>query len=104
MASFLIQQAAAFRLDEIYRYSLAQWGKKAAQDHINGLFDSFAAIETNQVFSKPVPAEFAVKGYFYQYQKHFVYWKYLSSGQVGIVTILHQRMHQIEQFKTLLDH
>ncbi len=36
---------------------------------------------------------------FFRYKKHFVYWKYLSSGDVGIVTVLHERMHQIERFK-----
>ena len=38
-------------------------------------------------------------GYFYRYLKHFVYWKRLADGDIGIVTILHQRMHQIERFR-----
>ncbi len=28
-----------------------------------------------------------------------MYWKLLSDGKVGIVTILHERMHQIERLK-----
>ena len=28
-----------------------------------------------------------------------VSWRYLSSGSIGIVTILHQCMHQIERLK-----
>jgi toxin ParE1/3/4 len=63
------------------------------------LFDAFGKIEKHEVFSRPIPAEFCVDGFFFQYQKHFVYWKYLPSGTVGIVTILHERMHQIERFK-----
>jgi hypothetical protein len=38
-------------------------------------------------------------GFFFRYQKHFFYWRYLSNDIVGIVTILHERMHQIERFK-----
>ncbi|MFN4100416.1 MAG: type II toxin-antitoxin system RelE/ParE family toxin, partial [Pararhodobacter sp.] len=32
-------------------------------------------------------------------ERHFVYWKRLANGDIGIVTILHERMHQIERFK-----
>lgn len=28
-----------------------------------------------------------------------VYWKRLSNGDVGIVTVLHERMHQIARFR-----
>ena len=54
---------------------------------------------SSEVLSRPIPAEFGVEGFFSQYEKHFVYWKYLSNGKVGIVTILHERMHQIARFK-----
>jgi len=46
-----------------------------------------------------VPAEFGVNGFYVKYKKHFVYWRYLGGGEVGIVTILHERMHQVKQFK-----
>jgi hypothetical protein len=28
-----------------------------------------------------------------------VYWQHLSNGDIGIVTILHERMHHIERFR-----
>ncbi len=99
MAWFLVQHAASLRIDEIYRYTLKEWGVTQAQTYINGLFDAFAKIGTQEIFSRPVPAEFGVDGFFFRYEKHFVYWRYLSNGDVGIVTILHERMHQIERFK-----
>ena len=49
--------------------------------------------------SRPVPAEFGVEGYFFQYERHFVYWRRLSNGDIGVVTILHERMHQIDRFR-----
>ena len=37
-------------------------------------------------------------GYVFRFEKHFVYWKTLSNGATGIVTVLHERMHQIGLF------
>jgi len=99
MPTFLIQAAASFRIDEIYRHTLEQWGTTKAASYITGLFAAFEKIETHEVFSRPIPAEFGVEGFFFRYEKHFVYWKYLNDGTVGIVTILHERMHQVERFQ-----
>jgi len=99
MPKFLVQNSASHRIDEIYRYTLEQWGAEHADDYIVGLFDTFARIATHEVLSRPVPADFGVDGFFFKYKKHFVYWRYLSDDNIGIVTILHERMHQIECFK-----
>lgn len=34
-------------------------------------------------------------GYVFRYRHHFVYWRWLANGDIGIVTVLHERMHQI---------
>jgi plasmid stabilization system protein ParE len=99
MTEFLVQKAASFRIDEIYRYTLKNWGKTKADSYIKGMFDSFSKIKTHEILSRPIPAEFGVEGFFFSYQKQFIYWKYLPNGAVGIVTILHERMHQINRFK-----
>jgi toxin ParE1/3/4 len=99
MAAVRIQEAASHRLDEIYRYTRERWGVEQADRYITGLFAAFDRIETRSVTSKPVPAEFGVDGYFFRYERHFVYWRRLSDGDVGIVTILHERMHQIDRFR-----
>ena len=99
MARFRVQQAASLRIDEIYRYTLKEWGATQAEVYINGLFDAFAKVGTQEVFSRPVPADFGVDGFFFRYEKHFVYWRYLSNGDIGIVTVLHERMHQIGRFE-----
>jgi len=41
----------------------------------------------------------AVSGYYARCGQHFVYWKVLSDGTVGIVTVLHERMHQLDHFR-----
>ena len=38
-------------------------------------------------------------GFFCRYEQHVIYWKVLADDTVGIVTVLHERMHQIERLK-----
>jgi plasmid stabilization system protein ParE len=99
MAAVRIQEAASYRLDEIYRYTRDHWGAEQADRYVTGLFEAFERIETHAVMSRPVPAELGVEGYFFRYEQHVVYWRRLSNGDIGIVTILHERMHQIDRFR-----
>ncbi|MCD8503847.1 MAG: type II toxin-antitoxin system RelE/ParE family toxin [Burkholderiaceae bacterium] len=96
--SVRVQAAASLRIDEIYQYTQHQWGKRQADKYIKGLFAAFDRIASRGVLSKPVPAEFGVSGFFFRYERHIVYWRYLSGGDIGIVSILHERMHQIDRF------
>ncbi|PIW31310.1 MAG: plasmid stabilization protein [Rhodospirillales bacterium CG15_BIG_FIL_POST_REV_8_21_14_020_66_15] len=99
MAAVRIQEAASHRLDEIYCYTRDRWGIEQADRCITGLFEAFGRIESHEVMSRPVPAEFGVEGYFFRYERHLVYRRRLSNGDIGIVTILHERMHQIDRFR-----
>lgn len=99
MSGFRVQAGAAHRLDEIYRYTAERWGEAQAERYIRGLFDRFEAIAARRFPWRAVPAEFGVDGFVCRYERHLVYWKLLADGRVGIVTILHMRMHQIERFR-----
>ncbi|HEY3812957.1 MAG TPA: type II toxin-antitoxin system RelE/ParE family toxin [Caulobacteraceae bacterium] len=99
MTGFRIQDRAGHRLDEIYRYTCDTWSEAQADTHIHGLFDRFEAIAARRFPWRAIPAEFGVDGYICRYEKHFIYWKVLEDGAVGIVTILHERMHRIERLK-----
>lgn len=99
MAKFLIQKAAAARLKEIFVYSRKRWDDGQARRYIEGMFERFEQIADKTIVWRCIPAEFGVDGYYCVYQKHYIYWKELPSGQIGIVTILHQRMHQLARFK-----
>lgn len=99
MSGFRIQPGASQRLDEIYAYTRKLWGQAQADRYIHGLFELFEAIAERRVRWRPVPAQFGVTGYFCLHERHFIYWKLLGDGSVGIVTILHERMHQMEAFR-----
>jgi len=74
-------------------------GEQQAERYITGLFEAFDGIESGRTLSGPIPAEFAIEGCFFRYQRHFVYWRRLSDGDIGIVTILHERMHQLDRLR-----
>ena len=99
MAVVRVQDTAAHRLDEIFRYTRDQWGAEQAERYITGMFEAFERIADHGVASRPVPAEFGVEGFFFRYERHFVYWWKLKNGDIGIVTVLHARMHQIDRFR-----
>lgn len=99
MAAIRIQASASLRLDAIYRFTRDRWGAEQADRYITGLFAAFERIGTHGTASRPVPAEFGVQGYVFRDEHHFVYWRWLANGDIGIVTILHERMHQIDRFR-----
>ncbi|PTM40384.1 type II toxin-antitoxin system RelE/ParE family toxin [Bosea sp. 124] len=99
MVAVRVQQAASHRLDEVYRYTRDHWGTEQADRYIAGLFEAYGQIQTHAVISRPIPAEFGVTGYVFRFERHFVYWRRLADGDIGIVTILHERMHQIDRFR-----
>jgi toxin ParE1/3/4 len=99
VAALRVQEAASLRLDDIYCYTRDRWGTDQADRYIIGMFEAFEKIESRGVASRPIPAEFGVDGFFFRYEHHFVYWRRFSNGDIGIVTILHERMHQIARFR-----
>ena len=98
MSAVRVQAAAAHRIDEIYRYTAETWGEGQAERYIRGLFARFEEIRTHAFPWRPIPAEFGVGGYVCRYEHHLIYWKLLANGDVGVVTVLHERMHQIARF------
>ena len=97
MTSFKVQDSAGHRLDQIYAHTRDTWGEAQAEHYIRGLFEQFEAIAARRFPWRSIPAEFGVDGYVHRYEKHFIYWKRLDDGAVGIVTVLHERMHQMER-------
>lgn len=97
--TFRVPEAASRRIDDIYRYTRDRWGIDQADAYIIGLFEAFGGISSGQVISRPIPAEFGVPGFVFRYGRHFVYWKRLDNGDVGIATVLHERMHQVGRLR-----
>ena len=74
-------------------------GEAQAELYIRDLFERFEPIAAERFPWRRVPAAFGVDGYFRRFERHFVYWRQLGDGSVGIVTVLHERVHQIDRFR-----
>jgi toxin ParE1/3/4 len=103
MSAYYLEPAADRALDEIYEYTAANWGEDQADAYISGLFAFFDDVTSKKATWRAVPAEFGVTGYFNKYGHHFVYWRMMRSGGIGIVAILHDRMHQMDRIRELFD-
>lgn len=99
MVRFLVSPIAGQRLDEIYRYTADRWGETQAEAYVRGLFNCFDAIARREKPWRAIPTEFWVEGFYGRYERHFIYWRVLSDGAVGIVTVLHEHMHQMDRFR-----
>lgn len=97
--NFRVGRPASQRIDEIYQRTLERWGDAQADDYILGLFARFEEIADRTIPRRAIPSEYGVDGYYCRYQRHFIYWRVLEDGSVGIVTVLHERMHQIDRFR-----
>ncbi|MGF1549391.1 MAG: type II toxin-antitoxin system RelE/ParE family toxin [Sphingomonadaceae bacterium] len=97
MSFYRVQRKASDRLDEIYLYSARLWGEAQADRYIQGLFERFEAIAAREIPWRMIPAEFEVDGFVCRYERHLIYWRLLHDGSVGIVTVLHERMHRIDR-------
>jgi toxin ParE1/3/4 len=99
VAGYRVQHAAGQRLDEIFEYTCGTWDDDQAVRYIRGFFAMFDDIASRRTIWRQIPAEFGVDGFFCKYEQHFIYWRVLADGSVGIVTVLHQRMHQLDRFR-----
>ena len=94
-----LQEAAALLLDEIFCFTRESWGDAQAERSITDLIRAFLMIDTHGVTSRPLPAEFEVDGSGFRHAQQVIYWKRLANGDIGIVTILRERVHQRARFR-----
>ena len=99
MIPYRVQKAAGRRIDDIYIYTRDTWGEDQAQRYVRGLFERFDEIAAHRVAWRDVPKNLGVDGFYCRYEHHYIYWRVLSDGILGIVTVLHERMHQIDRFR-----
>ncbi len=92
-ARYRLSASANQQLDDIYCYTLATWGETQAEHYVHDLFACFEGIANGDVQGRLVQAEFGVTGRYARCGKHFVYWKMLEDGAIGIAEILHERMN-----------
>lgn len=96
-------EPASRQVDEIYQFTADRWGEDQADSYVSGLFVAIQGLGDETTVSRPVPASYGVRGFFFRYERHFVYWRRLEDGTIGVVSILHERMHQADRLRDDLE-
>ncbi len=87
-----ILPSAKERMIEIWDYTCEKWGEEQADSYVSGLFVeldkiSLARHRWNRVDNDELADVFVAK-----YRHHFVFFRELTDGQLGVISILHEKM------------
>ncbi|AJP72653.1 type II toxin-antitoxin system RelE/ParE family toxin [Sphingomonas hengshuiensis] len=99
MSLYRLSPMAEGQVADIYGYTHAEWGADQADRYYNTLFDCFDAIADRRVAWRQISPAFGIGGWFCRCAHHFVYWRQKISGEIEVVAIVHERMHQMEQLR-----
>jgi hypothetical protein len=74
-------------------------GRRAGQAVFRWTIRRYRRVGGHRTHSRPIPVEFGVKGFYFRYERHFVYRQQFSNGDIGVVSILHDQMHQVRRLR-----
>ncbi|MDQ7072536.1 MAG: type II toxin-antitoxin system RelE/ParE family toxin [Gammaproteobacteria bacterium] len=98
MAGYRFYPTAVQQQDEIWDYTVEQWGEQQAEKYIRELHQHLHNLASNRMLwrSLPntlvVPQDLSISVYFSYFNKHIIFFRDLSDGMIGIMSILHETM------------
>lgn len=87
-----ILPSARARIIEIWNYTEAKWGEQQADTYVRELIEAIKRRGATRERWRPVQDPELVGVYFMKYEHHFIFFKSLTGGVVGVITILHETM------------
>jgi len=80
------------RIVEIWHYTDKIWGEEQADRYIRGIYKAIEKASENKSLWRIVDHE-EIRGIFFiKYEHHYIFFRELSEGQLGIVSVLYERM------------
>ncbi len=98
MSGYLFYSPADVAQDRIWADTVKQWGEAQAVTYITGLHTHLQKLsETRSLWRKlprdlVIPADLRTEAFFSRYERHFLFFRELPSGKIGIMAIVHDRM------------
>ena len=98
MGGYLFYPPADAAQDRLWKDTAAQWGEAQAVTYITGLHAHLQTLsETKALWRRlpgdlAVPADLKVHAFFSRYERHYLFFRELQSGKIGVMAILHERM------------
>ena len=84
--------------DKIWRDTFETWGETQAATYIRGLHAHLQRLCENRLVWRRLPQKLAVpsdikrEAYFSRYEHHYIFFRELDNGDLGVMSILHERM------------
>lgn len=113
MVTYRFYPRADAAQDKIWRDTAEKWGEAQAVTYITGLHDHLKLLcEERRIWRRlpqklAVPADVKREAYFSRYERHYVFFRELDNGDLGVMSILHEKMdlpvRLAEDLATLLD-
>ena len=91
MSKYVFFKPANETLDEVWRYSLDNWGQKKAEEYIEGLFAMIQKAASREILWRGLREQTNLEVYFVKYQRHYLFFRELEDDLIGIVSIIHER-------------
>ena len=85
-----ILPAARARIIEIWNYTETNWGEQQADKYVRELVEAIPRGGANRNEWKPVQDSALIGVFFFKHARHFVFFKELTGGDIGVITILHE--------------
>ena len=98
MSGYRFFPAADRRQDEIWEFKCKQWGENQAKKYIGGLHAHLRRLANKEIPWRPlpsrllVPLDIDISIFFSRYEKHYIFFRELSSKDIGVISILHGAM------------
>lgn len=98
MAGYRFYPPADLAQDRIWRDTEKTWGEQQAKTYIIGLHRHLDKLSRQPVLWRKLPASLLVPTdldreiWLSRYQRHFIIFRELSDGRIGVISILHERM------------
>lgn len=87
-----IYQAAKDRILEIWDYTEQTWGEEQADKYVRGLVEAINAAKDKPHQWRRVTDEALSGVFFFRHQYHYVFFRELSDGTLGVISIIHENM------------
>lgn len=84
--------------DKIWADTVERWGEAQAITYIRGLHAHLQRLAENRLLWRRLPQRLAVpadvsrEAFFSHYEHHYLFFRVLDNGDLGVMSILHERM------------
>jgi len=99
MVAYRFYPRADAAQDKIWEDTVRDWGENQAATYIRSLHAHLRRLCDNRMIWRRLPQNLAVPpdvkraAYFSRYEHHYVFFRELDNGDLGVMSILHEKMN-----------